>query len=68
MKITEKLIEKSKEAFMMAIEVYNKPSIKSQAERLLWKIVLKRFLQMKRIRFEKILRKYWSLEIRELIL
>ncbi len=26
MQITEKLIQKSKEAFMMAIEVYNKPS------------------------------------------
>lgn len=32
MKITEKLIEKSKEAFMMAIEVYNKPSIKYRVE------------------------------------
>lgn len=32
MKITGKLIEKSKEAFMMAIEVYNKPSIKYRVE------------------------------------
>lgn len=32
MNITEKLIDKSKEAFMMAIEVYNKPSIKYRVE------------------------------------
>lgn len=32
MDITEKLIEKSKEAFMIAIEVYNKPSIKYRVE------------------------------------
>lgn len=32
MDITEKLIEKSKEAFMMAIEIYNKPSIKYRVE------------------------------------
>lgn len=30
--VTEKLLEKSKEAFMMAIEVYNKPSIKYRVE------------------------------------
>ena len=30
--ITAKLIDKSKEAFMMAIEVYNKPSIKYRVE------------------------------------
>lgn len=32
MDIVEKLIDKSKEAFMMAIEVYNKPSIKYRVE------------------------------------
>lgn len=32
MNITKKLIDKSKEAFMMAIEVYNKPSIKYRVE------------------------------------
>lgn len=32
MNIVEKLIDKSKEAFMMAIEVYNKPSIKYRVE------------------------------------
>lgn len=32
MTITEKLVDKSKEAFMMAIEVYNKPSIKYRVE------------------------------------
>lgn len=32
MNITDKLIEKSKEAFLMAIEVYNKPSIKYRVE------------------------------------
>lgn len=32
MNITEKLIDKSKEAFMMSIEVYNKPSIKYRVE------------------------------------
>ena len=32
MNITEKLVDKSKEAFMMAIEVYNKPSIKYRVE------------------------------------
>lgn len=32
MDIAEKLIDKSKEAFMMAIEVYNKPSIKYRVE------------------------------------
>ena len=32
MKIEDKLIEKSKEAFIMAIEVYNKPSIKYRVE------------------------------------
>lgn len=30
--VTEKLIEKSKEAFLMAIEIYNKPSIKYRVE------------------------------------
>ena len=28
----EKLIEKSKEAFVMAVEIYNKPSIKYRIE------------------------------------
>ena len=32
MNIVEKLIDKSKEAFLMAIEVYNKPSIKYRVE------------------------------------
>ena len=32
MEIVEKLLEKSKEAFIMAIEVYNKPSIKYRVE------------------------------------
>lgn len=32
MEITEKLVEKSKEAFLMAIEIYNKPSIKYRVE------------------------------------
>lgn len=32
MNIVEKLVDKSKEAFMMAIEVYNKPSIKYRVE------------------------------------
>lgn len=32
MQITSKLIEKSKEAFIMAIEIYNKPSIKYRVE------------------------------------
>lgn len=32
MTITEKLVDKAKEAFMMAIEVYNKPSIKYRVE------------------------------------
>ena len=32
MNITEKLVDKSKEAFIMAIEVYNKPSIKYRVE------------------------------------
>ena len=30
--IYEKLIEKSKEAFVMAIEIYNKPTIKYRVE------------------------------------
>ena len=32
MTITEKLIEKSKEAFLMAVEIYNKPTIKYRVE------------------------------------
>lgn len=32
MDIVKKLVDKSKEAFMMAIEVYNKPSIKYRVE------------------------------------
>ena len=30
--IEEKLLEKSKEAFVMAIEIYNKPTIKYRVE------------------------------------
>ena len=30
--IQEKLLEKSKEAFVMAIEIYNKPTIKYRVE------------------------------------
>lgn len=32
MDIAQKLIDKSKEAFIMSIEVYNKPSIKYRVE------------------------------------
>ena len=32
MNLPEKLIDKAKEAFMMAIEVYNKPSIRYRVE------------------------------------
>ena len=32
MNIIEKLIEKSKESFSMAIEIYNKPTIKYRVE------------------------------------
>lgn len=32
MDLTEKLLDKSKEAFTMAIEIYNKPTIKYRIE------------------------------------
>lgn len=32
MELTEKLLDKSKEAFIMAIEIYNKPTIKYRIE------------------------------------
>lgn len=50
MNITEKLIDKSKEAFMMAIEVYNKPSIKYRVEGFsfficnAWELMLKAYM------------------------
>ena len=50
--VTEKLIEKSKEAFLMAIEIYNKPSIKYRVEGFsfficnAWELMLKSKLLM----------------------
>lgn len=48
--ISDKLVEKSKEAFLMAIEVYNKPSIKYRVEGFsfficnAWELMLKAYL------------------------
>ena len=48
--ITDKLIEKSKEAFIMAIEIYNKPTIKYRVEGFsfficnAWELMLKAYL------------------------
>lgn len=53
MDIIEKLIDKSKEAFMMAIEVYNKPSIKYRVEGFsfficnAWELMLKAHMMNK---------------------
>ena len=50
MNIVEKLIDKSKEAFLMAIEVYNKPSIKYRVEGFSfficnsWELMLKAYM------------------------
>ena len=50
MNISEKLLDKSKEAFLMAIEVYNKPSIKYRVEGFsfficnAWELVLKSYM------------------------
>lgn len=51
----EKLIEKSKEAFVMAVEIYNKPSIKYRIEGFsfficnAWELMLKAHLIKKSI-------------------
>ena len=53
MNIVEKLIDKSKEAFLMAIEVYNKPSIKYRVEGFsfficnAWELMLKAYMMKK---------------------
>lgn len=50
MTIEEKLIDKSKEAFMMAIEIYNKPSIRYRVEGFsffmcnAWELMLKAYM------------------------
>lgn len=50
MEICEKLLDKSKEAFLMAIEVYNKPSIKYRVEGFsfflcnAWELMLKSYM------------------------
>lgn len=48
--LSEKLIDKSKEAFIMAIEIYNKPSIKYRVEGFsfficnAWELMLKAYM------------------------
>lgn len=50
MDISEKLVGKSKEAFVMAIEIYNKPSIKYRVEGFAfficnaWELMLKAYM------------------------
>lgn len=50
MDISDKMVEKSKEAFLMAIEIYNKPSIKYRVEGFgyficnAWELLLKAYL------------------------
>lgn len=50
MEIVQKLINKSKEAFLMAIEIYNKPSIKYRVEGFsfficnAWELMLKAYM------------------------
>ena len=50
MTISDKLIEKSKEAFAVAIEIYNKPTIKYRVEGFsfficnAWELMLKAYL------------------------
>lgn len=50
MTISDKLIEKSKEAFAVAIELYNKPTIKYRVEGFsfficnAWELMLKAYL------------------------
>jgi hypothetical protein len=51
--IQEKMIEKSKEAFVMAIEIYNKPTIKYRVEGFsfficnAWELMLKAHIMNK---------------------
>ena len=53
MKLYEKLLEKSKEAFIMAIELYNKPTIKYRVEGFglficnAWELMLKAYMMKK---------------------
>lgn len=53
MVINEQLIDKSKEAFIMAIEIYNKPSIKYRLEGFsfficnAWELMLKAYMMNK---------------------
>lgn len=50
MDLTEKLLDKSKEAFTMAIEIYNKPTIKYRIEGFsfficnAWELMLKAYM------------------------
>ena len=50
MDLTEKLLDKSKEAFTMAIEIYNKPTIKYRIEGFsfficnAWELMLKAYI------------------------
>lgn len=53
-KLIDKMLEKSKEAFLLAIEIYNKPTIKYRLEGFAffmcnaWELLLKSYIVKKR--------------------